>query len=87
MKNASTQTDWKRLESMSDDEIDTSDIPELDETFFTQAQLRQVSQQTVHLKLDSDIIEWFKEQGLNYQTQANQLLRHYMRSQQQLAHD
>jgi uncharacterized protein (DUF4415 family) len=70
MKNTSTQTDWQRLESMSDDEIDTSDIPELDESFFAQAQLRSVSQQTVHLKLDSDIVEWFKEQGVSYQTRS-----------------
>jgi uncharacterized protein (DUF4415 family) len=86
MKNTLTQTDWKQLESLSDDKIDTSDIPELDESFFTQAQLRQVSQQTVNLKLDTDIIKWFKEQGLSYQTQANRLLRHYMQSQQ-LAHE
>ncbi len=82
MKNISTQTDWKRLESLSDEEIDTSDIPELDESFFTHAQLCQVSQQTVKLQLDSDIIDWFKEHGLSYQTQINKLLRGYMQQAQ-----
>ncbi len=33
-------TDWARVEAMTDEEIDTSDIPPLDETFFANAKLR-----------------------------------------------
>ena len=32
-------TDWERLNAMSDEDIDTSDIPELDDDFFQQAEL------------------------------------------------
>ena len=35
-----SKTDWKRLNEMLDEEIDTSDIPPLDETFFANAELR-----------------------------------------------
>jgi hypothetical protein len=35
----SSKTDWQRLEVMDDAAIDTSDIPELDEAFFRNAQL------------------------------------------------
>lgn len=82
MNNTATKTDWKRLETLSDDEIDTSDIPELDENFFKNAKFREVEKQTVTLKLDADILDWFKHQGEGYQTQINQLLRNYMQSQQ-----
>jgi uncharacterized protein (DUF4415 family) len=82
MNNALTQTDWKRLESLTDDEIDTSDIPELDETFFAQAQFRQIGQKTINLQLDSDVIDWFIAQGQGYQTKINHLLRSYMQTQQ-----
>lgn len=34
------KTDWERLSKMSDEDIDTSDIPELDEEFFAKAKLR-----------------------------------------------
>ncbi|WP_422137683.1 hypothetical protein [Endozoicomonas sp. ALC020] len=33
-----TDTDWKRLEAMSDEDIDTSDIPELGDYFFDHAE-------------------------------------------------
>ena len=36
----SSQTDWKRVDAMSDEDIDTFDIPPLDETFFANAQVR-----------------------------------------------
>lgn len=76
-----TQTDWQRLSNMSDDDIDTSDIPELDESFFNQAILKQVSQQAINLTLDGDIVEWLKLQS-HYQQKINQLLRDYMQTQQ-----
>ncbi|MGH8352197.1 MAG: BrnA antitoxin family protein [Pseudomonas sp.] len=78
---AKTKTDWKRLESLTDDEIDTSDIPELGEEFFARAELRQVVKQPVTLRLDADVLEWFKGQGQGYQTRINKLLRLYMESQ------
>ena len=73
-----SKTDWKRLAEMSDKDIDTSDIPELDEAFFRQAELRVPPKQPVTIRLDSDVLEWFKSQGQGYQTRINQLLRRYM---------
>lgn len=35
-----SKTDWKRLDEMSDEEINLSDIPPLDESFFANAKLR-----------------------------------------------
>ena len=35
-----SQTHWERLAEMTDDEIDTSDIPEADDEFFEKAKLR-----------------------------------------------
>jgi uncharacterized protein (DUF4415 family) len=36
----------------------------------------------VTLRIDSDVLEWFKSQGPGYQTQINQLLRAYMEAHQ-----
>ena len=38
--NKPSETDWKRVKEMTDEEIDTSDIPPLDESFFAKAKLR-----------------------------------------------
>jgi hypothetical protein len=35
-----SRTDWERLDSLTDDQIDTSDIPPLDDRFFERAQWR-----------------------------------------------
>ncbi|WP_263322587.1 BrnA antitoxin family protein [Endozoicomonas sp. Mp262] len=75
-------TDWKRLESMKDEEIDTSDIPELDDDFFNEAELRVPVKKPVTIRLDADVLEWFKNQGQGYQTRINSLLRKYMEAQQ-----
>ncbi|MDR6713091.1 uncharacterized protein (DUF4415 family) [Pseudomonas hunanensis] len=75
-------TDWNRLAQQSDREIDTSDIPELDEDFFRKAELRVPAKQAVTIRLDADVLAWFKGQGAGYQTRINQLLRQYMQAQQ-----
>lgn len=77
-----SKTDWSRLAQQSDRDIDTSDIPELGEEFFREAELRVPAKQTVTIRLDSDVLAWFKEQGAGYQTRINQLLRQYMQAQQ-----
>ncbi len=79
----SSKTDWKRLSEMTDEDIDTSDIPELDDDFFQRAEIRIPSKQPVTLRIDSDVLSWFKAQGQGYQTRINTLLRRYMESQRQ----
>lgn len=38
--------------------------------------------QAVTIRLDADVLEWFKGQGTGYQTRINQLLRQYMQAHQ-----
>lgn len=77
-----SKTDWKRLAAMKDRDIDTSDIPELEDDFFERAELRLPPKQAVTIRLDADVLAWFKEQGQGYQTRINQLLRKYMEAKQ-----
>jgi uncharacterized protein (DUF4415 family) len=57
----------KRLEEIQnipDEAIDTSDIPELDDHFWeTATMVTPISKQAVSLRLDRDILDWFKSQG------------------------
>ena len=77
-----SKTDWKRVAEMDDQEIDTGDIAELDDSFFQNAEIRVPAKQPVTLRLDSDVLVWFKSQGSGYQTRINKLLRSYMENQQ-----
>ena len=67
---------------MPDDQIDTSDIPEMRDWSDARRGLfyRPVKQQ-ITLRLDADVVNWFKEQvpgGRGYQTQINRALREYV---------
>ncbi len=86
MKQANTtkdsRTDWRKLATLPDDRIDTSDIPELDEAFFREAHLRlPKGKQLVSLRIDRDVLDWFKRQGKGYQSKINAVLRAYVRAQ------
>ncbi len=67
---------------MSDDNtIDYSDIPELDEQFWTKARLvKKANKKLISIRLDEDIVDYFKENGTHYQTDINNVLRHYVSS-------
>ena len=43
-----SETDWKRVEEMTDGEIDTSDSPPIDDDFFEKARLRVPKKQYRH---------------------------------------
>ncbi|MEN5092208.1 BrnA antitoxin family protein [Pseudomonas protegens] len=81
MSNGS-KTDWDRLAKTDDHSIDTSDIPELDDDFFRRAEVHLPGKKAVTIRLDADVLEWFKGQGAGYQTRINQLLRQYMQAHQ-----
>lgn len=81
--NTASKTGWKRLAAQKDSEIDTSNIPKLGDDFFREAELRLPPKQAITIRLDADVLEWFKEQGQGYQTRINQLLRRYMQNKQQ----
>jgi uncharacterized protein (DUF4415 family) len=77
-----SHTDWARLEAMGDEEIDFSDIPELSEAFFQSAVLRLPKPKAkVCIRLDQDILDWFKSQGKGYQTKINAVLRAFKETQ------
>ena len=71
----------EKLSRRHDNEINTSDIPELTEKFWQNAVrnpfYRSVKQQLT-LRLDADIIAWLRRRGKGYQTRANALLREAM---------
>ncbi len=63
---------------MRDEDIDYSDIPEIDESFFKNAKVVvPPGKKQLTLRLDADILEWMKKQGPGYQSRINAILRSY----------
>ncbi|MBL1140559.1 MAG: BrnA antitoxin family protein [Proteobacteria bacterium] len=72
------KTNLKKFDNMKDSDINFDDIPELDDTFFKNALLKLPEKQSVTIRLDTDVVDWFRQQGKGYQTRINKLLRSYM---------
>ena len=72
-------TDWDKLNAMSDEDIDYSDIPALGEEFFKKGKLRiPKAKPLISILIDTDVLSWFKSMGSGYQTRMNAVLRMYM---------
>ena len=68
---------------MKDEDIDLSDSPEITPEMFARAVVRKglkpvQRKEQLTLRIDSDVLEWFRRQGQGYQTKINALLRAYM---------
>lgn len=64
---------------IQDKEINFSDIPETSEEFWIDAKVLMPKEKTaVSIRLDSDIIDFFKKQGKGYQSKINAVLRSYI---------
>jgi len=69
------------LAAMPDDRIDTSDAPfRPDAAWMKAAELPRTKQQ-ITLRLDADVLEFFKHTGKRYQSRINAVLRSYVEAQ------
>jgi uncharacterized protein (DUF4415 family) len=70
------------INKVKDSEIDYSDIPELDEKFWQKAKIVMPDKKVpVSLRLDKQVLNWFKKQGSGYQSRINAVLSSYVQSQ------
>jgi uncharacterized protein (DUF4415 family) len=81
------KSDWVRVDAMSDEELtamaesDPDARPYTDEEW-AKVEFIQPQKVPVGLKLDADVLAWFKSRGRGYQTRINAVLRRYMEATQ-----
>lgn len=74
------------IDAMTDDEIDFSDLPEVtDWTGAVRGKFYRPEKQAVTIRLDADVVAWFKGSEPKYQTAVNRVLRDYMLSHRKSA--
>ena len=80
------KTDWERVRNMTDEEIevamrgdpDWADLADFD--WSNAVVVVPKKKKAISIRLDEDVVEFFKDQGEGYQTRMNAVLRHYMDS-------
>jgi uncharacterized protein (DUF4415 family) len=78
-----SKTNWNRVDALRDVDIDLSDSPELEPSFFAKAVRWPGRKQPISLRLDPDVLEFFRKQGRGYQSTINTLLRRYMEAHEE----
>ncbi len=77
------KTDWERLRREEAAGIEPEKDPDEGEFDWSRAQVTMPRpKQPISVRLDADVIEFFKSQGRGYQTRINAVLRSYMKAQQ-----
>lgn len=84
--NNTSRTDWARIDAMTDDEIDISDIPPLTDEFFAKAKLCMPSSlANVAIRIDPETLAWFQLQGAQAEQHMAAALRIYAEAQKKAA--
>ncbi len=83
--NNTSGTDWSRVDAMTDEDIDTSDIPPLSDEFFSKAKLRLPvsSEATVVVNVDHETLKWFQNQGETAEKHMTAALKIYAEAHKQ----
>jgi uncharacterized protein (DUF4415 family) len=83
------KTDWARVDAMNDREIEVAikSDPDaarlLDPEWFKQATVVMPERKVpVSLRIDREVVEWFKAHGSRYQSRMNAVLKAYVQAHQ-----
>nr|WP_219898736.1 BrnA antitoxin family protein [Phormidesmis priestleyi] len=76
--NNTSKTNWEKVDSLTEEEIDTSDIPPLTEEFFSKSRWwKPVAPLNVLVQVDPSTLAWFQAQGEDYEKKMAAALRIY----------
>jgi uncharacterized protein (DUF4415 family) len=81
--NSTSETNWEKVDSLTEEEIDTSDIPPLTEEFFSKSRWwKPVETLNVLVQVDPNTLAWFQSQGEDYEKKMAAALRIYAEAHQ-----
>jgi uncharacterized protein (DUF4415 family) len=86
LKPLTGKTDWKRLDAMTDAQVTAAaeadpDAKPMTDDEWALATLTIPPKVSVGMRLDADVLAWFKKHGAGYQTRINAVLRRYIEAQ------
>lgn len=81
------KTDWARVDAQTDEDIERAmrDDPDwaewIDVDWSKAVVVVPAAKKSISIRLDEEVIDFFKSTGRGYQTRMNAILRHYVREQ------
>ena len=86
-----SKTDWKRVDAISQAQLerlaDSDEGPLPADWESTVIVGLPPAKQDIHIRLDGDILDWFKARGRGYQTRINAVLRAFVQTRQRMGRE
>lgn len=87
------ESDWERVEALTDEDIeraiadDPDAAPILDDAFWRNAEILDPRHEksTITMRVDDDVLDFFKRGGPGYQSRINAVLRAYVYARRETA--
>ncbi|HEU0078036.1 MAG TPA: BrnA antitoxin family protein [Longimicrobiaceae bacterium] len=85
------RTDWSRVDGLSESEVEAAARSDADNPPWTEEELRDArlvmpedrGKVPISIRLDAEVLDYFREQGRGYQSRINAVLRAYVRSRRE----
>lgn len=77
---STSRTNWAKVDALTDEQIDTSQVPALSDAFFAKAKwrvLRSSEPVAVTVRIEPEVLAWFQAQGADYEQRMRAALRIY----------
>src|SRR5215211_1956170 len=82
------RTDWSLVDGLPEAEVEAAALSDADNPPWTDEQLRDArlvmpedrGKVPISIRLDAEVLDYFREQGRGYQSRINAVLRAYVRS-------
>lgn len=85
LENRESDSDWKRVRKLSERQIEAAaaadaDAPLTDAEFWKKARVvfPASRKKLISLRIDEDVVDWFRKTGKGYQSRMNAVLRSYV---------
>jgi uncharacterized protein (DUF4415 family) len=85
-----SRTDWKKVDAMTEEELEASiaaDPDDIHEELDWSKAFKGLPpfKKDIHIRIDSDVLDWFKQSGRGYQTRMNNVLRAFFKARRTAA--
>jgi uncharacterized protein (DUF4415 family) len=85
-----SRTDWAAVKAITEEELAASIAADPDDVHepldWTQtAEGMPPRKRDIHIRIDEDVLDWFRQAGRGYQTRINNVLRAFMESRKRVS--
>jgi uncharacterized protein (DUF4415 family) len=93
LRRGESRTDWAKVDAMTEEELEASIAADPDDIHEELDRSKAISglppfppaKKHINIRIDADVLDWFKATGRGYQTRINQVLRAYVESRKRAA--